>query len=353
VIEVAQAPAARSPAHVHPAAAGQSDDTWGADRWAMWAGPAAVTLLVLGTASAILLKPEASGGQVQAFLTILALVVLLAAIGLDRLIAHPAAQRLIDILILKPGPVVSATTVAPTRKPWSLWPSLFWVGLGSLILVMTRNVWPGWSGWMAAGNDWAWRGPTNMLAWRLVQGLHEAAVVVLPLVIAVQLAGWSQTDYFALTRPRVRWVAIGIACTLAWMLAQLAVIFGLSILVAGRPPWQDNGTSILMLWCASSFAVLYAPVLEELTYRGFLYRGLAHSRLGANGAILVTAFIFALGHAYQGRSGLALMLVFGTGILFGWLRKRSGSTLLAIVCHALVNFGDVVRQMLFNLAWLS
>jgi CAAX protease family protein len=352
LVDVAQASTACSPFHVDPAT-GRPDDTWSADRWATWICPAAMTLLVFGTASATLLKPQGSGGQLSAFLSILALLVLLAALGLGKLIARPGAQRFIDIVTFERGPAVSVARAPPARKPWGFWPSLFWLGLGSLILVTTRNVWPGWSAWMAAGNDWAWRTPTNMLAWRLVQGLHEAALVVLPLVIAVRLAGWSQADYFALTRPRARWVAIGIACTLTWTLVQMAVIFGLSIFATGKGPWHANGTPFVMLWCASSFAILYAPILEELAYRGFLYRGLAQSRLGANAAIVVTAFIFALSHAYQGRSGLALMFVFGSGVLFAWLRKHSGSTLLPIGCHAFVNFADVLREMLLNLGWLS
>jgi membrane protease YdiL (CAAX protease family) len=40
-------------------------------------------------------------------------------------------------------------------------------------------------------------------------------------------------------------------------------------------------------------------------------------------------------------------------VLFAWLRKHSGSTLLPIGCHAFVNFADVLREMLLNLGWLS
>jgi membrane protease YdiL (CAAX protease family) len=313
----------------------------------MWLGPAAVALLVIGTILGFSLKPQSAGGQVQALTAILALIVSVAAVGLRTVIRRPAARRLIDLVTLERDTVATSTTA---RKAWGFWPSLFWVGLGAVVLVATRTLWPGWSAWMEAGNAWAWRAPANMLAWRLVQGVHEAAVVLLPLVIAVRLAGWPQKDYFALVRPRARWVAIGIACTLAWILAENAITFGLSFLVTGKSPWQPNGTPILMMWCAWSFAVLYAPVLEELTYRGFLYRGLVASRLGADGAVVVTAFVFALSHAYQGRSGLGLLLVFGTGVLLGWLRKRSGSTLLPILLHAIGNLADGLRQTLVNLA---
>jgi membrane protease YdiL (CAAX protease family) len=309
-------------------------------------------LLVIGTITELWLKPQSAGGQFPALTAILALIVSLAAVGLRTLIRRPAARHLIDIVTFERD-TVAAPTVPQARKAWGFWPSLFWVGLGAVILVATtRTLWPGWSSWMAAGNAWAWRAPANMLAWRLVQGLQEAALVVLPLVVAVRLAGWPQKDYFALVRPQARWLAIGIACTLAWLLAEEAIVLGLSLLKTGKSPWQPNGSPLLMMWCAMSFAVLYAPILEELTYRGFLYRGLASSRLGANGAIVVTAFIFALTHAYQGRSGPALLLVFGTGVLLGWLRKRSGSTLLPILLHAICNLEDGMRQTVVNLGWL-
>ena len=345
--DIAQVSAARSPAEPGLGSA-RPDDSWSADLWAMWLGPAALALLVIGTILGLWVKPQSAGGQAQALIAILALIVSLAAAGLCRVIRRPAARRLIDLVTLE-RETVAAPTMRPAREPWGFWPSLFWVGLGSIVLVAARTLWPGWFSWMEAGNAWAWRAPANMLAWRFVQGLHEAALAVLPLVIAVRLAGWPQKDYFALALPRARWLAIGIACTLAWLLAEYAIIFGLSLGATGKSPWQANGTPIVMMWCAMSFAVLYAPILEELTYRGFLYRGLASSRLGADGAIVVTAFTFALMHAYQGRSGLALLFVFATGLLMGWLRKRSGSTLLPILLHAIINAADGLRQTLVNI----
>src|SRR5215831_18078227 len=46
--DIAQVSAARSPAERSFGSA-QPDDSWSADLWAMWLGPAALALLVLGT----------------------------------------------------------------------------------------------------------------------------------------------------------------------------------------------------------------------------------------------------------------------------------------------------------------
>lgn len=331
---------------------GPAADTWSLSRWANWTGSAALALLTLGIIWTVWLQPYAAWAQVPAFLSAVGIVVSLAAIGLRTRILQPGARRLIDIVTFEPRRTL-AEAVPQGRRAWGFWASFAWLGSGAILFLVVGHFWPAWTAWMNAGNDWGWRGPLNLLAWRFVQGLYNAAFVLTPLALAVHLAGWSQLDYFALVRPRARYVVIGVVCAAALLVAIDATIFGLSILASGKSPWHANGTPGLMVWSAVSFAVLYAPILEELAFRGFLYRGIAQSRLGANAAIVITAFVWALIHIYDGRGGLGLLFVFFIGLLFGWLRKRSGSTLLLILLHAEINFGDALLHMLVNLGWLS
>ena len=62
-----------------------------------------------------------------------------------------------------------------------------------------------------------------------------------------------------------------------------------------------------------------------------LFRGAAQPRLG----LLLTAALFALLHSNYGIS-LSTGIVFGLGLLLGWLRIRYNTT-TAIITHALYN----------------
>lgn len=81
--------------------------------------------------------------------------------------------------------------------------------------------------------------------------------------------------------------------------------------------------------------VVAAPVGEELFFRGFLYRGWAASRIGPAGTILITSVLWATIHLQY--DWFQISHVFVAGLLLGWLRWRSGSTMLTIVIHGLMN----------------
>jgi membrane protease YdiL (CAAX protease family) len=89
--------------------------------------------------------------------------------------------------------------------------------------------------------------------------------------------------------------------------------------------------------------------VEEVLFRGFLLPGFAASRLGPTGAIAVTSVIWAAMHLqYQ---PFYLIQVFALGAAFGWLRLRSGSTLLTILLHGLVNLTSLVQAALIAEWW--
>jgi membrane protease YdiL (CAAX protease family) len=84
-----------------------------------------------------------------------------------------------------------------------------------------------------------------------------------------------------------------------------------------------------------------APVTQELLFRGFLLRGWAASRLGAIGAVPLTAAVWAVMHVQY--DWITISQVFGLGLLFGWLRIRSGSTVTTILLHALYSAVAVIQ----------
>ena len=102
-----------------------------------------------------------------------------------------------------------------------------------------------------------------------------------------------------------------------------------------------------LLWLSM---VVVAPVTEELFFRGFLHRGWAPSWLGVSGTIVVTSALWSVLH--QQYNALGILFIFVMGLIFGWLRQRSGSTTLPIVLHTLNNL-LATSLVAINVEWLS
>lgn len=157
------------------------------------------------------------------------------------------------------------------------------------------------------------------------------------------------------------------AATAHLMLASAAMIFLLSCRLAGyygltcrpRPlkPWYLIPFLVLVtgnLWggirislsrglAVDAGDMVLVGFLEELLFRGFLYRGL-RSRLRPQPAVILAALLFGLIHganlvAGQGLLPTVLQILFAVagGFLFTMVYDRSGSLLPCIVTHALVN----------------
>jgi membrane protease YdiL (CAAX protease family) len=88
--------------------------------------------------------------------------------------------------------------------------------------------------------------------------------------------------------------------------------------------------------------VICAPVLEEMFFRGFLFKGWQASKLGAVGAIILTSLLFTAIHAQQyDASILAFLLIFS--FILGFARYRSGSLYLPIYLHLLNNLYSTIE----------
>lgn len=83
-----------------------------------------------------------------------------------------------------------------------------------------------------------------------------------------------------------------------------------------------------------------AGVCEELIYRGFLFEFLrgrldGGPQLGLTAAWLLSSIAFGTAHLYQGGAGIIRTTV--VGLLLGMLAILTGSLLLPIVCHVLLD----------------
>lgn len=103
----------------------------------------------------------------------------------------------------------------------------------------------------------------------------------------------------------------------------------------------ESATWPAFLWIAIIFA---APVQEELLFRGFMWRGLAASRLGWLGASLVCSAVWTLLHVQY--DWLEMLTIFLLGMILGWLRHRSGSIWLPVMVHSLNNLVATVAIVL-------
>jgi len=104
---------------------------------------------------------------------------------------------------------------------------------------------------------------------------------------------------------------------------------------------------LILLWFAF---VIVAPAGEEMLFRGFLYRGWASATRTAWPAILVIAAVWAGFHIQYDWFGI--LQVFLVGLLFGWIRWRSGSTALTIFLHGLLNAWATL-QTAVKVEWLT
>lgn len=95
-------------------------------------------------------------------------------------------------------------------------------------------------------------------------------------------------------------------------------------------------------------AVLLAPVVEELLFRGYFYTAL-RSRLAAAVALPLTAALFGLAHGMAYALPVAVL-----GYWFGRLREQHGALLPAVFAHALHNGCTVVLVLCWpaHLDWL-
>jgi membrane protease YdiL (CAAX protease family) len=146
--------------------------------------------------------------------------------------------------------------------------------------------------------------------------------------------GQSVREYLGLRTPSRR--AVG-----KWLLILAALICcsDLLSLLLGRPIVPEimirvykTSYSPLLLYLA---LFVMAPVFEEVFIRGCLFRGIRHSRLGASGAILITALVWAGLHLEYDIHDMGT--IFAMGIALGFARLMTGSTTVTIVMHAFAN----------------
>lgn len=88
-------------------------------------------------------------------------------------------------------------------------------------------------------------------------------------------------------------------------------------------------------------AILFAPILEEIIFRGIILKGLL-TRYGPKYAIIFSSIIFGLIHGKPMQIWGALLI----GLIFGWIYYKTKSIGTTILLHSFVNFTVLTENYL-------
>jgi membrane protease YdiL (CAAX protease family) len=175
-------------------------------------------------------------------------------------------------------------------------------------------------------------------------------LVSTPVVIALCVGaaylrkGISFKEYFALRWPPRR---VALRWIVAFVVYLVAVDVALMFLKSdATEKFMANvlhtaGWAKPLLWVAVAIG---APLSEEFFFRGFLFVGWRNSWLGAPGAVIVTALLFASIHLQYDVQGVLFVLL--AGLFFGVARWKTDSLWLCVTLHSVMNIIATVAQSL-------
>jgi len=166
------------------------------------------------------------------------------------------------------------------------------------------------------------------------------------LYLMAQRPGGSAAEYLGLKLPSRSELMVGVAATVAlivvgnalsWLLGHFIVTsFQLDIYrTAETAGWLP------LLWLA---VVVVTPIGEESLFRGFLFRGWLRAPRDTWPVILLTAFLWAIVHVQY--DWFVIAQVFCFGVMLGWLRWASGSTILTMLLHGLINCEGMLETLI-------
>jgi membrane protease YdiL (CAAX protease family) len=233
--------------------------------------------------------------------------------------------------------------------PWGYWATAGWTVVALLVSVVASMavlvVWDPEA--LTDTTDMLKNGPLISIT-----GVISAVAEITVLALAARLAGWHETDYLGLVMPTRRAVLIAFGYLIPFLLAYDALtwLIGKDIVSPFQVDTYRSAKAqggILLLWLAF---VIAAPLSEEIVFRGFLFRGWIKSPRLVWPGILVISALFASLHIQYDLFGI--VQVFGIGVVLGWTRWWSGSTLLTILMHATINLWATIQSVV-KVEWFS
>jgi len=106
---------------------------------------------------------------------------------------------------------------------------------------------------------------------------------------------------------------------------------------------EYNTAQLLPLfWVA---IIIFAPLFEEILFRGFAFEGIRNSRLGAVWAVLITSLLWSFIHFQYNWYGM--LGIFVMGLILGIARQTAGSLYIPVAIHCLNNFASIIEIILY------
>lgn len=164
-------------------------------------------------------------------------------------------------------------------------------------------------------------------------------IQVLLLAAFAQRRGHDALGYLGLIVPRRSEIVFGAVCTVALIIGGnvLSWLLGKNIVTSFqtdifRTAGEAGPLAMIMLWLA---VIVVTPIGEEIMFRGFLFRGWLRAPRDAWAVIAITSGLWALIHLQY--DWYVTGQIFAFGLMLGWMRWATGSTILTIILHAMIN----------------
>jgi membrane protease YdiL (CAAX protease family) len=241
------------------------------------------------------------------------------------------------------GRIIFESAMTSDPQPWGRW-ATFGLGLvamfgGQVAGLLALSWWSGHS--LAQMPDFTGDGVAVSII------IYVSIPVQLALLYLIaQRPGGSAADYLGLKWPSRGELTFGIATTIALIIAGdvLSWLIGHSLVTPFQTDIYDSAANagwLPALWIA---VVVVVPVGEETLFRGFLFRGWLRKPSDAWPVIVLTAFLWAIVHVQYDLYVIGQVFCFG--VLLGWLRWATGSTILTMLLHALINFEGMIETFI-------
>jgi len=238
-------------------------------------------------------------------------------------------------------------------RPWGFWATLGWTALWLAVLLgsgvacfLMAMIVLGATG--AIGD--VEQAAQDLAANGLLLGIVAIGQVPILVGLTAVLAKIRMPvrEYLALRWPTYPQTFVALGALLVLLLGQDLLTWSLGRPIVAefmRTAYRTAGfLPILVLGVAVA-----APVVEEVFFRGFMYKGLAASKVGVIGAILITSLVWAAIHLQYDWYGKATILT--AGLFLGLVRWRTKSVALPILLHGLMNAVATVQVVVVAEGW--
>jgi membrane protease YdiL (CAAX protease family) len=112
-----------------------------------------------------------------------------------------------------------------------------------------------------------------------------------------------------------------------------------------KSPFDQFFDRPLDAYAFAFLAIAFAPFMEELFFRGFLYPVLAR-RIGIAFSVLITAAIFAVIHAPEYKAWGPVLIIFLVGVVLTVVRATMKSVGASFLVHSVYNGIPIVAAII-------